>query len=147
MRLLITQVSGLILSLAAGLGCARAAPLPPVQNHPIVGIWKLNLPDTQCAEVYRFRPDGTTLVTSAGEISESEYRIHAEPSAKGFYQLIDTVIKDNGKEDCSGDVMKVGSKATHFILFHPSGALFLMCADESMEMCIGPFRRVFGQGA
>lgn len=147
MRLLIARISGLIVFLAVGTSGPLAAPLPPAQNHPIVGIWRLALPEARCAEVYRFRPDGTTLVTSAEEVSESEYQIPAEPSPKGFYRLTDTVVKDNGKQDCAGEIMKVGSKATHFILFHPSGALFLMCADESMETCIGPFHRVFGQGA
>jgi hypothetical protein len=86
------------------------------------------------------------LVTSADEVSESEFHIPAEPSDKGFYKLVDTVVKDNGKEDCMGQVMKVGARATNFIRFHPSGTLFLMCATESMETCIGPFRRVIGAG-
>lgn len=139
-------VFGLTLLLLLGAPAAMAAPLPPVQNHPILGIWRLTLPGEQCYEVYRFRADGTTLVTSAEEVSESEYNIPAEPSAKGFYKLTDTIVKDNGKQDCSGEIMKVGSKSTNFILFHPSNAVFLMCATESMDMCIGPFHRVFGQG-
>lgn len=119
----------------------------PPSDHPILGIWTLNLPALSCSETYRFRADGTTLVTSAEEVSESEYRIPDKPSAKGFYRLDDQVVKDNGKKDCAGAIMKVGTKATNFIRFHPSGALFLMCADETMETCIGPFRRVKGEEA
>ena len=123
-----------------------AAAAPPA-DHPILGIWRLSIPELGCSETYRFRGDGTTLVTSAEEVSESEFKIPDKPSAKGFYRLDDRVTKDNGKKDCSGAIMKVGTRATNFIRFHPSGALFLMCADESMESCIGPFERVQGEEA
>lgn len=122
-----------------------APPAPPAPSHPILGIWKLTLPDGSCSEIYRFRGDGTTLVTSAEEISESEFTIHPEPSARGFYKLEDKVVKDNGKKDCVGATTRIGSKATHFLHFHPSGAMFLMCASESLDTCIGPFRRLQGQ--
>lgn len=118
---------------------------PPLPSHPILGIWKLTLPDKSCSETYRFRGDGTTLVTSAQEVSESEFSVPATPSAKGFYKLEDKVVKDNGKKDCSGTVTKIGSKVTHFVHFHPSGSLFLMCAAESLDACIGPFLRMQGQ--
>ena len=126
---------------------APLAPVAPVANHPILGIWRLALPELHCVETYRFRGDGTTLVTSKDEISESEFRIPDKPSAKGFYKLEDRVVKDNGKKDCSGEIMKVGTRATNFLRFHPSGALFLMCSDETMETCIGPFERVEGEEA
>lgn len=130
--------------LISALTGAQAA---PPADHPILGIWKLSLPDLGCSETYRFRADGTTLVTSAEEVSESEYRIPAKPSAKGFYRLEDRIVKDNGKKDCAGAIMKPGTTATNFIRFHPSGALFLMCADETMNTCIGPFERVKGEEA
>ena len=126
--------------------CGPAAAAPPA-DHPILGIWRLSIPELGCSETYRFRGDGTTLVTSAEEVSESEFKIPDKPSAKGFYRLDDRITKDNGKKDCSGAIMKVGTRATNFIRFHPSGALFLMCADESMESCIGPFERVQGEEA
>jgi hypothetical protein len=34
---------------------------------------------------------------------------------------------------------------THFVHFNPSGSLFLMCAAESLDACIGPFLRMPGQ--
>ncbi len=134
---------GVVLSLAILAPHAIAA--PPAADHPILGIWKLTLPDGSCSEIYRFRGDGTTLVTSAEEVSQSEFDIPAKPSAKGFYKLEDRLVKDNGKKDCVGQVMKVGTKVTHFVHFHPSGALFVMCAAESLDACIGPFRRMQGQ--
>jgi len=133
--------------LCAALAGAHATAAAPPADHPILGIWKLSIPDLGCSETYRFRGDGTTLVTSAEEVSESEYRIPDKPSAKGFYRLDDRVVKDNGKKDCAGVIMKPGTKATNFIRFHPSNAIFLMCADESMQTCIGPFERVQGEEA
>ena len=140
-------LAGVLISLFVAAPCASAAPPAPASNHPILGIWKLSLPDLRCSEVYRFRGDGTTLVTSAEEVSESEYSIPDKPSAKGFYKLEDRIVKDNGKKDCAGAIMKVGTRATNFVRFHPSGELFLMCSDESMEACIGPFERVAGEEA
>ena len=142
--------AGLSLLVAAqlvALSPLQAAPPAPAANHPILGIWKLSLPDLGCSETYRFRGDGTTLVTSAEEVSESEYRIHDKPSAKGFYKLEDRIVKDNGKKDCAGEIMKVGTKVINFLRFHPSGTLFLMCSDETMQACIGPFERVEGEAA
>jgi hypothetical protein len=126
---------------------ASAGPPEPAPNHPILGIWVLSLPEIGCSETYHFRGDGTSLVTSAQEVSETEFQIPPTPSEKGFYKLEDRIVKDNGKKDCAGVVTKVGTRATNFVRFHPSGALFLMCADESMQSCIGPFERVAGQGA
>jgi len=137
-------LTGLLLFMVLGTQSACAAP-QPAPSHPILGIWKLNLPELGCSETYRFRGDGTTLVISADEVSESEFRIPDQPSEKGFYKLEDRIVKDNGKKDCAGAVIKVGTQATNFIRFHPSGVLFLMCADESMTACIGPFERVPGQ--
>ncbi|MFP5390596.1 MAG: hypothetical protein ACLGI6_03490 [Gammaproteobacteria bacterium] len=137
-------LSTVIFTLAMAAGSAMAA--PPAASHPILGIWKLTLPDGSCSETYRFRGDGTTLVTSAEEVSESEFKIPDQPSARGFYKLEDRIVKDNGKKDCSGAVMKVGTRATNFIQFHPSGAMFVMCVRESLDACIGPFERVQGQG-
>jgi hypothetical protein len=134
---------GVVLSLVILASQAQAA--PPASDHPILGIWRLTLPDGSCSEVYRFRGDGTTLVTSADEISQSEFTIPAKPSAKGFYKLEDRLVKDNGKKDCIGQIMKVGTTATHFVHFHPSGSLFVMCVAESLDACIGPFRRMPGQ--
>jgi hypothetical protein len=130
--------------LAPAAAPARAA--APAASHPRLGIWILALPQLGCSETYHFRGDGTTLVKSAQEISESEFIVAEKPSAKGFYKLEDRIVKDNGKQDCSGEVMQIGTRATNYLRFHPSGARFVMCRDESMEACIGPFERMPAQG-
>lgn len=139
-----TVASLLLLSLLGACPPALAQK-GPAADHPILGIWRLAVPATHCLETYRFRADGTTLVTGAAEISESVYTIPNEPDPDGFYRLTDRVTKDNGKPDCSGNVMKPGANATHFVRFHPSGKLFLLCAEASIEACIGPFTRVRGE--
>lgn len=126
---------------------SHAAPQAPRAGHPLLGIWELRVPHSSCTETYRFRADGTSLVTSRLEVSESEFRVFAQPDARGFYVLDDRVVKNNGKQDCSGETVKVGGAVRNYLRFHPSGDMFLMCFQETMGSCIGPFRRVEGTGA
>jgi len=114
-------------------------------DHPILGTWTYAVPGTSCAETYRFRPDGTTFVTSGQEVSESAYTIAPKPSPRGFYKWSDTVTKDNGKPDCGGAVTTVGNQATNFVRLHPSGELMVVCREESLDACFGPLKRVHGQ--
>jgi hypothetical protein len=144
MRILVMHLLSTLVLVLAMLAPSIHAAEPPPSHHPILGVWMLTYPDGSCSETYRFRGDGTTVVSSAEEVSVSEFSIPAEPSPNGFYKLDDKIVKDNGKEDCSGSIMKVGSEVTNFVTFHPSGALFLMCVNESLDACIGPFRRVIG---
>ena len=132
-------------SLSAAASTAPAAAAPSA-SHPLLGIWTLRIPQLGCSETYHFRGDGTTLVKSAAEVSESEFTVAERPSAKGFYKLEDRIVKDNGKQDCSGEIMKIGTRATNYLRFHPSGARFVMCQDETMQACIGPFERQQAEG-
>ena len=131
---------------ALALGCAQvsahAAPLRA--DHPFVGIWKITLPDGTCSETYRVRADGSTLVFSNEEVAESTFVIADQPDKQGFYKSVDTLVKDNGKPDCAGQITKPGRSVTNYLLFHPGGDMFLMCVERSMERCIGPFVRVEG---
>jgi hypothetical protein len=142
----LTGLPVLATSLAAALAMALPASAAPSASHPLLGIWVLAIPQLGCSETYHFRGDGTTLVKSAQEVSESEFTVAEKPSVKGFYKLEDRIVKDNGKQDCSGEVMQIGTHATNYLRFHPSGARFVMCRDESMEACIGPFERMPAQG-
>ena len=139
------RIPSLLLALAALTMAVQAAPPhPTAKDHPIIGRWVISLPDGSCSETYTFRPDGTTLVTSGEEVAESVFEISAKPSASGFYKWTDKLVKDNGKKDCSGEVTEVGKTVTNFVQFHPSGNIFIMCANESLDTCIGPFKRVQG---
>ena len=55
------------------------------------------------------------------------------------------MTKDNGKKDCSGEITEVGHSAVNYVQFHRSNNMFIMCAKESLDSCIGPFVRVQGQ--
>lgn len=130
-------------ALAAAAASSAAAPLP--QEHPLLGVWQFTLPDGHCTETYLFKANGTSFVTSAEEVAETRYEVSAEPSDKGFYKLVDTVTQDNGKKDCSGSITAVGSHSTNFLWFDPSGELFVMCREESLDACFGPLVRVPSQ--
>lgn len=134
----------LLLAIAPVASAQAAPPQPTSKEHPIIGRWMITLPDGSCSETYTFRPDGTTLVTSGEEVAETVFEISARPTASGFYKMTDKLVKDNGKKDCSGAVTEVGQTATNYVQFNRSGDIFIMCADESLNTCIGPFRRVQG---
>lgn len=114
------------------------------QSHPVIGTWRITMPDGSCSETYRIRADGTTLVFSNEEVAESTFAISDQPDQQGFYKEVDTIVKDNGKRDCLGDVTEVGRAVTSYLLFHPSGDMFLMCVERRTDKCIGPFVRVKG---
>lgn len=142
------RTTALKVTLAASLALAgapmTACAAPVRQDHPYVGIWKITLPDGTCSETYRVRADGSTLVFSNEEVAESTFVIADQPDKQGFYKSVDTLVKDNGKPDCTGQITKPGRSVTNYLLFHPGGDMFLMCVERSMERCIGPFVRVGG---
>lgn len=122
---------------------AQAAPLRA--DHPIIGTWRIVVPDTDCSETYRIRADGTTLVFSNEEVAESTFTVSDQPDRNGFYKETDVIVKDNGKPDCSGAITKPGRSVTSYLQFHPGGNLFVMCVAPNLERCIGPFIRVRGR--
>ncbi len=142
----------------SGIGCAAAVALLAIlaaprvaaaelpADHPFVGTWKFAIPQLDCTETYTFRRDGTALVRSAGEVSETTYEIAAKPSARGFYKWDHTIVKTNGRKDCAGEVMEPGSTVSQYVFFHRSPDVFFICGDESGRNCIGPFVRQKGQG-
>lgn len=142
------RTAALKVTLAASLALAgwptTSSAAPVRRDHPYVGIWKITLPDGSCSETYRVRGDGSTLVFSHQEVAESTYVIADQPDKQGFYKSVDTIVKDNGKPDCTGQITKPGRSVTNYLLFHPGGDMFLMCVERSMERCIGPFVRVEG---
>ena len=102
----------------------------------------MEVPGTNCHEIYRVRADGTTAVTSGAQAAASEFELDLVPNEKGFFKWVDRITKDNGKPDCMGSNMEVGHVATNYILLHPDGKMFLMCEAEEIKTCIGPLVRV-----
>ena len=122
-----------------------APPRTPKADHPVLGSWTFVVPGTSCEETYHVRPNGTTLVTSAEEVTESVYEIDDTAGPKGLFRMTDEIVKGNGRKDCSGQVTETGQKSTNYIRFDPSGNVMIMCRDETMKACFGPLRRVRGQ--
>jgi hypothetical protein len=138
-----------IFLVACALGAARPTAhaqsvtrTPLDAGHPLIGVWRLDVPGTDCHEIYDVRADGTSSVTSGAQVGETEFEISARPSAKGFYKWVDRITRDNGKPDCAGSSMEVGHVSTHYILVHRSGKRFAACTTEDLVLCIGPFVRL-----
>jgi hypothetical protein len=135
------RLAALLFTALPALAWAAAAPSPR-GTHPIVGTWTFTVPNTQCSEIYRYRADGTSAVTSGQERAESRYQLSPQPTPLGYYKFVDTVTRDNGGKDCTGHVTPVGDRATLYLRFDPSGRMFLMCQAESLDRCFGPLRRI-----
>ncbi len=134
-------IATLLLALPAVASSGEPARPSLPDDHPLVGTWRIDLPEVQCSELYVLRADGTGTVSSGEERGESEFEAALQPDALGFYKWTDRVTADNGKPDCLGNVTPVGDVAVTWIRMHPSGKQFLMCLDESLRQCIGPFVR------
>ncbi|MDD5336071.1 MAG: hypothetical protein PHS32_20235 [Rhodoferax sp.] len=138
-RLVASLTLGVILSSTAFAQEFTRTPLP--SNHPLVGTWRIELPEQKCFEEYELRTDGTKLSESGQERNEAEFMISLKPSAKGFYKWMDKITKNNGMPDCSGATTPVGHVAENFIRMHSSGSKFLLCEAEDMSSCFAEFTR------
>jgi hypothetical protein len=119
-----------------------AAELSP--THPIIGSWRVEVPGTSCSETYTFKSNGTTFVRSASEITETKFVISSRPRASGYYKLKDTIVKTNGKPDCTGSSSPAGDVVRLFLRFDNSGSSFSFCKTEEQSGCVGPFTRIIG---
>jgi hypothetical protein len=137
------------LAVALALGCvlisatsAQAFTRTPLASkHPLLGTWRIELPDLKCFEEYELRSDGTKLSMSAEERHESEFMISPSPTARGFYKWMDRITQNNGKPDCSGSNTELGHVAVNYVRVHPSGGRFLLCEAEDMKACYAEFLR------
>lgn len=145
MKQLCSLICLAVLSAACVAHAQEVTRTPLPEGHPLIGSWRVEVPGTQCHEVYTIKANGTMSVTSAAQAAESQFQISSQPSAKGFYKWVDKITQDNGKPDCMGSLMQVGHVATNFILLHPSGKAFVLCQQEDLSACLGPFMRV-GEG-
>lgn len=122
--------------------CAKAqdvarTPLP--ESHPLLGVWRIDLPDLKCFEEYEIRTDGSKLSQSGQERNESEFVISLTPSARGFYKWTDKITRNNDQPDCSGSKTDIGHIAVNYVRLHSSGQRFLLCEAEDMKSCYAEF--------
>jgi len=113
-------------------------------THRLYGKWAWTYEKNNCTEVYEFRSDNTSVVTSGEEIGESRFTITDKPGLNGFYRMTDVVTKSNGRTGCDGEPggTPIGDEATIYIIFHPAKDEMLMCQSPSLNACFGPLRRV-----
>jgi hypothetical protein len=133
-----------LLSAGSSAHAQRVARTPLVDGHPLIGVWRFDVPGTKCYEIYAVGADGTMALTSGAQAAETEFTIAARPSARGFYKWVDRITKDNGKPDCLGSITTVGQVVTNFVIVHPSRRQFVLCRREDRRSCIGPFVRQDG---
>ena len=143
--------SPLLLALALASITAAAAPpaagapgAPLRADHPFLGAWQITRRDDDCAEVYRIDRSGRTLITSADEVAQSTFTMSDQPSARGYYKWVDTLVKDNGKKDCWGQVTKPGKTTTRYVMMNPAANRFIVCNAEDGRECFGPFVKLEG---
>lgn len=136
-----------VLACAAAAVCVQAHAVegtPLRADHPLLGAWQFISPDGTCAETYRIDRSGSTLVTSAEEVAETRFTLSDQPSARGYYKWVDTLVKDNGKKDCSGQITKPPRTTTNYLLLNPGHDRFIICSAEDGRRCFGPFVKVEG---
>ena len=126
------------------MACAAdAAPASTTAPHPIVGTWNWLLFGGKCTETLQYRANGVLLSTSGDAVTEWRYTLGAAPGAKGFYKVIETSVRQNGKKDCSGDVVdEAGTEVEKFIQLSPTKDRLLVCKSESLTACYGPLKRI-----
>jgi len=128
-------------ALLVGIATASHGQTRPAPDHPIIGTWTFSGGEGSCTDTYTFRSDGTRLFSSADETGESEFAISAARSERGYYRLVDTITRTNGKPDCIGTISPVGDSVTLYVRFQ-NNEEFMTCRDESAAQCFGPFKRM-----
>ncbi|MEX8518414.1 MAG: hypothetical protein AB3X44_07855 [Leptothrix sp. (in: b-proteobacteria)] len=113
-------------------------------SHRLYGKWAWTYSKNNCTEVYDYRPDNTSLVTSGEEIAESRFTISERPDSSGFYRMTDVATNSNGRTGCDGEPggTPVGDTVTIYIFFHPTKDEMLICQEPTLNACFGPLRRV-----
>ena len=139
-------LAGLTLCFASLTPPAHAADTSPTSAkppHPIVGTWNWQLFGGKCTETLQYRADGVMLSTSGDAVTEWRYTLGAATGPKGFYKVVETSVRQNGKKDCSGDVVdEAGTETEKFIQLSPAKNRLLVCKTESLAACYGPLQRV-----
>ena len=128
--------------LAAGaLQAQTVARTPLAPDHPLIGKWKLEIPNSACDGFFEVRANGTTRATSAEQVIESDVDLTPKPSENGYYKIAEKVTTENGKANCVGRKITIGQSGTNFVILNRDGDEFLLCAKEDINTCVGPFAR------
>jgi hypothetical protein len=131
-------------SLAQAAGPAPAASVTPaIPAHPLVGTWSWPVFGGQCVETLQYRGSGSLLSTSGEAVTEWSYKTTPQASEKGFFKVVETSVRQNGKKDCSGDsIDQDGEIAIRYIQLSPNGKRLIVCKTEALSACFGPLDRI-----
>jgi hypothetical protein len=142
MRVLHTPLLGLLVSAFLGAAASHAADAPAPGLHPLTGTWSWTAFGSKCVETFEYRSTKTMLSTSGEAIAEWNYTVTPNANDKGFYEVVETSMRHNGKRDCSGDTVdSTGIVNIRFIQFSPARDRMLVCREPSLAACFGPLRR------
>lgn len=137
-----TTATALILFFTATATIANAA--DSSESLPLYGKWSWTYVKNNCTEVYDYRSDNTTVITSGEEQAESSFTISDKPDLNGFYRMTDVATKSNGRTGCDGEPggTPVGDTATIYITFSPTKDEMVICQEPSFNSCMGPLQRI-----
>ncbi len=138
----LTLLCGSALGALAGEAEFKKKPLQA--THPLVGIWRVELPELKCFEQLEVRADGTRSGTSGEEVLQAETIISTLPDADGFYRWADKVVEGNGKPDCWGSSTAVGHISVVFVKLSSDRNSFYQCQGKDGKVCMGPYVKQHG---
>lgn len=132
--------------LVLGLTLTSVGALAQSTDTPSLnGSWAYQPRGTRCTEQYFFRSDGTLMVTSGHEVSESTYKLAEQPEGAGFYKFEAQVTQTNGRSDCRGHQTPVGQQSSTYLRFQANGERLFLCRDANLRACMGPLVRLKGR--
>jgi len=112
-------------------------------DNPLLGTWEWVNVKNSCREVYIFGTGGSSHITSGEEISTASYTISDTPDNHGYYAVTLTIHEDKGGADCGESVENnSGERYQKYLMFHPSGNLYVSCDQPDTSSCVGPFKRL-----
>lgn len=112
-------------------------------DNPLLGSWEWVNVKNSCREVYIFGSEGSSHITSGDEISTASYTIAGAPDSHGYYAVTLNIIEDKGGIDCGeGLENNSGESYRKYVMFHPSGNLYVSCDKPDTSSCVGPFKRL-----
>ena len=136
------RTTAAVVLLATCLSASHAQTANAASTHTLVGSWSWTLFNGKCSEALQYRADGVLLSTSGDAVTAWRYASDVAPSAQGFYRVIETATRYNGKKDCYGDVMdEEGFESTRFIQLNPAKDSLIVCKSASLAECYGPLKR------
>ncbi len=105
-------------------------------QHPLYGKWAWTYTKNNCTEVYDYRPDNTSVVTSGEEIGESHFTVGGKPDLNGFYRMMDVVTKRNDCTGCDGGPggTPIGDTVTFYIFFHLTKSEMIICKSRYLML-------------